>query len=175
MELSVHLEIDLSSWNPQTYPHLDTTEYVLTLAEKKDLKRISDIARSSFTSDRFHLDFNIPKEYADQRFAQWIFNSYENKEQVYKFIDPAGRIIGFFITKDEKKFSNLRLAALDPRYLHKGLGRILYYKMFRLLKSQKIDKAIAQISCNNVSVLNVYSYLTHPKFMSPVAIFHTHI
>lgn len=172
IEQAITLNIDLSSWNANSFLFPNNSEYQLIPAMLPDKKAIKDIAGSIFTDDRFHLDPHIPKERADLRFEMWIENSFHNADTVYKFIDTEGTIIGFFIVNEEKEFAEFRLAGLHPLYKGKGLGKMLYHHMYQILKEKKFKTIASVISLNNIQVLNVYMYLTHAKFVHPLIVLH---
>lgn len=172
IEQTITLNIDLSSWDANSFLFPNGNEYRLIPAGLPDKKAIREIARSIFTADRFHLDPLIPKERADLRFEMWIENSFQNADTVYKFVDKEGTIIGFFIVNEEKEYAEFRLAGLHSLYKGKGLGKMLYHHMYQILKEKKFKTIASVISLNNIQVLNVYMYLTHAKFVHPLIVLH---
>ncbi len=172
IEQATTLDIDLSSWNGNSFIFPNSDEYTLTPAASTDKDAIKDIAKSTFTADRFHLDPRIPKARADYRFEMWIENSFHNSDTVYKFIDTVGTIVGFFIVNEQNKYAEFRLAGLHSLYKGKGLGKMLYHHMYQILKEKKFKTIASVISLNNIQVLNVYMYLTHAKFTQPLIVLH---
>jgi len=172
IEQAITLDIDLSTWRPNDFVFKNNNAYQLIPAEASDKKSIREIARMTFNADRFHLDQHIPKVRADHRFEMWIENSYHSSDAIYKFIDQKKTIIGFFIIHEYPKYTDLRLAGLHPAYVGRGLGKMLYHHMFRILKEKKHNAIKCVISLNNIRVLNVYTYLTHAKFSNPLIVLH---
>lgn len=172
VEQSITLDIDLSSWNPHAFIFPNDSKYRLIPAGASDQKAIQDIARTTFIADRFHLDARIPKLRADYRFEMWIENSFHSSDSIYKFIDNKNRIVGFYIFRKYPELVDLRLAGLNPLYIGKGLGKMMYHHIYQLLKEKKCTKAKATISLNNSPVLNLYVYLSQVKFAHPLIILH---
>lgn len=171
MEQTITLDINLSKWDPSrfTFP---TNEYRLIPALVSDKKTIRRIAHTTFTADRFHLDPGIPKKNADHRFEMWIENSFRSGDSIYKFIDKKNTIIAFFIYLAHPDHAEFRLAGLDPDYIGKGLGKMLYHHMYRKLKEENYTRVLSVISLNNLPVLNVYMYLGSAKFFDPLITLH---
>lgn len=172
IEQATTLDIDLSSWNGNSFMFPNGDEYRLIPAKPSDMEAIKEIAKSTFTADRFHLDRRIPKVRADYRFEMWIENSFHNSDTVYKFIDTVGTIVGFFIVNERNTYAEFRLAGLHSLYKGKGLGKMLYHHMYQILKRKKFKTIASVISLNNIQVLNVYMYLAHAKFTQPLIVLH---
>lgn len=172
VEQTVTLDIDLSTWKPWEFTFQTSDTYHLIPAGLPDKKEVRNIARTTFTADRFHLDPHIPKSNADYRFEMWIENSFHNKDSIYKFIDSKRTIIGFFIFRDHPKYAEFRLAGLHPRYVGRGLGKALYHSMYSILKAKGHTRITSVISLNNTAVLNVNMYLGHVKFIDPRIVLH---
>ena len=172
IEQSITLDVDLSVWKPNEFIFQRSGTYQLIPASLQDKQSIRQIAQSTFTADRFHLDPNIAKAKADYRFEMWIENSFHSSDTIYKFVDKENTIIGFFIVHERPEYAEFRLAGLDPQYVGRGLGKMLYHHMYRLLKEKKYKTIKSVISLNNIQVLNVYMYLTHAKFNNPLIVLH---
>ncbi|MDP1722125.1 MAG: GNAT family N-acetyltransferase [Candidatus Gottesmanbacteria bacterium] len=163
IEEAVEISFDLSDWNPNAFSQHAMRGYRLVSATKSHLPSIKKIAGSAFTHDRYHLDPNIPARGANKRFIGWVETSMKSTDEVFAFVDANSVVIGFFIIAKNPDGTNLRLAAIDPSLVGKGLGKLLYYSMFSILKKRGDTSIQTQISLNNTAVLNVYTYLVHPK------------
>lgn len=163
VEEAVEISFDLSLWDPKTFPQYANRHYRLVPATKNHLPSMKKIAGSAFTTDRYHVDTNIPIERANVRFVGWLETSMNNADEVYAFVDEKDSVAGFFIIAKNSGMMNLRLAAIDPTLVGKGLGKLLYFQMFSLLKKRNDMVIHTQISLNNTAVFNVYTYLVHPK------------
>lgn len=163
VEEAVEITFDLAHWNPSAFPQYTTHGYRLVPASPRYLPAIKKIAAEAFIADRYHLDTNIPSRGANRRYVGWVETSRKGPDEVFAFIDAKDAVAGFFIIAKHKRNTNLRLAAIDPSLKGKGLGKLLYYTMFTLLKNRKNTTIQTQISLTNTPVLNVYTYLVHPK------------
>lgn len=171
-EQTITLTINLSAWNPDAFSFSQGMYTIVPAKTPKDKQDIRMIANSAFTADRYHLDPNIPKKYADYRYEMWVENSFKGKDTVYKFIDEHNTTLGFFIVNTRPDATKLVLAGLDPKYKGSGLGKMLYHHMYEVLKHDGCTQAEAVLSLNNLPVLNVYMYLGHAKFVHPLITFH---
>jgi L-amino acid N-acyltransferase YncA len=172
IEESITVTVNLAKWNPDHFKFTGGTAYRMVPVQEPDMKTVQAIAEKTFTADRFHLDRRLVKKYADSRYKVWIRNSFEGGDSVYKLIRGNNTIVGFFIMKEYAEYADLRLAGLHPKHIGCGLGKLLYYRMYALLKQKKHTEARAAISCNNIPVMNIYSYLGCMKFIDPLYVFH---
>jgi len=172
IEQSLTLSIDLEQWTSEKIILPNKDVYTLVQATGSDKKVIQSIAKRTFTADRYHLDPNILKEKADYRYEMWIENSFLSKDKVFKFLDINTNIVGFFIINDQEEVVELRLAGLNPDHIGHGLGKTLYYSMYKYLKDMKHSKVQAVISFNNLPVLNVYLFLGNVKCTEPFHVLH---
>lgn len=172
IEVTITLDIDLSTWKPARFTFSQGNEYRLLHASNADKQNIRKIAGSTFVADRFHLDPAIPKARADHRFEMWIENSFRSSDTLYKFVNKKNTTIGFFIVNEHPDYAEFRLAGLHPKYVSRGLGKMLYHRMYALLKRKKYTLIKSVISLNNIRVMNVYMYLGHAKFINPLIALH---
>jgi hypothetical protein len=172
VEESVEIAFDLTSWDPKSCVQHAQKGYFLIPAKQKHVVDMQDIARRAFVADRFHLDPHLPKSGANKRYKEWVTTSFNGDDEVFAFVDQDKKVIGFFIVKKTGNTTNLRLAAIDPKNVGKGLGKLLYFSMFRLLKNRGDTKIETQISLNNIPVFNVYTYLVHPKIIKTSIVLH---
>lgn len=163
VEEAVEISFDLSRWNPKIFPQYDNKHYRLMPATAAHIPTMKKVAGRAFTADRYHVDTHISPALANKRFVGWLETSMKSTDEVYAFVDQKDIVAGFFITAKKTDGINLRLAAIDPALVGKGLGKLLYFQMFSLLKKRGNTIVHTQISLNNVAVFNVYTYLVHPK------------
>ncbi len=70
-----------------------------------DLPFLMEIARTSFLSDRFHLDNSIPKEKADSLYTEWIKN---NSSTATVFVATSkNKPVGFFTYRLYEDLANI--------------------------------------------------------------------
>ncbi|MBI5620876.1 hypothetical protein HY949_03795 [Candidatus Gottesmanbacteria bacterium] len=163
MEEAVEISFHLTNWNPNAFPQHTIKEFRLVPAKNEHLPSIKKIAGSAFTYDRYHLDPHIPANGASNRYIGWVESSMNGSDEVFAFLNSANVVSGFFIIAKSPECINLRLAAIDPSLVGLGLGKLLYFLMITLLKNRGDMNIKTQISLNNTPVLNVYTYLVHPK------------
>lgn len=163
VEEAVEITFDLSGWDPSAFPQYTPREYRLIPASPRYLPAIKKIAAKAFIADRYHLDTNIPSRGANRRYVGWVETSMKGPDEVFAFIDAKDAVVGFFIIAKHEGDTNLRLAAIDPALVGIGLGKLLYFTMFTKLKKRGYKTIKTQISLSNTPVLNVYTYLVHPK------------
>ncbi|MEK7544037.1 MAG: GNAT family N-acetyltransferase [Patescibacteria group bacterium] len=163
IEEAVEISFDLTNWNPKSFPQHQNRQYQLVPALPKHLPELRKIAGKAFIADRYHLDKNISSRGSNSRFVGWVESSLKGSDEVFAFIDDKGVVAGFFIIANKQEGTNLRLAAIDPKLVGKGLGKLLYFSLFSWLKKRGRTTIQTQISLNNTAVFNVYTYLVHPK------------
>lgn len=173
VEEAVEISFDLTSWNPNAFPQHAIGGYRLVPATSRHLPSIKKIAGKAFIADRYHMDTNIPADRVNRRFEGWVETSMKGSDEVFAFVDQRDTVIGFFIIAKTSQGINLRLAAIDPTYVGKGLGKLLYFTMFTLLKKRGDTNIQTQISLNNTAVFNVYTYLVHPKVTRVEMVLHS--
>lgn len=124
-------------------------------ASAADLPALAEIARSSFKTDRFHLDGNIPADKAGLRYARWIENGFRKGDSVFILKDErAGRAAGFVLAREIRPgIYDMSLAALDGRYHNTGAGLVLYQAMLSASRERGCRMATAWISINNLNSL----------------------
>jgi len=65
--------------------------------KKEDLPYLMDIAKASFSQNRFHIDPYIPKDKADSLYSEWVKNSLFDRDTAFTFVAERGeRAVGFF-------------------------------------------------------------------------------
>ncbi len=124
-------------------------------AQAADLPQMQAIARSAFSTDRFHLDPNLPAQKADERYARWVKASLAGGEVLYVLEDkPDGRIIGVAAAKViEQNAYHITLAVMDKDYHNTGAGVFLFQSITDEGKKRGCKLAIAHISINNPNSL----------------------
>lgn len=137
----------------------------VSLSESVDLKELVKMCYNSFTYDRFHRDFFIKGEKADQRYVTWLEDLYQNGSVFALLYD--GETAGFFAYKGGK----ILLHALNEKYRGRGLAKYFWSEACRALFSYDYNELASSISAANVAVLNVYSTLGF-SFRHSVDIYH---
>jgi ribosomal protein S18 acetylase RimI-like enzyme len=137
----------------------------ITIYPSNALDKLLETCENSFVHGRFHRDFNIPKERAEKRYAEWIKQLHESKS-VYELRynqDTAG-FIGF----DNSK---LVLHALNTKYRGKGLAKYFWSSVCNALFDQSNNELTSSVSAANLSAINLYASLGF-RFRNPMDIYH---
>lgn len=126
-------------------------------AKAGDLPRVIAIAGLAFSTDRLHLDPNLPPEKADKRYAQWVERGFRAGEMVFVYENARNsRLIGFFhIRQTSSKAIDLSLAAVDKDYQNSASGVMMYQSVLTECRARGYQIATSRISINNLNVVNV--------------------
>ena len=141
----------------------------ITLDHRQDaaIKAVSEIAKESFSNDRFHEDFQCPKDTANRRFELWICDLLHNKEVIFDIIEVNGETAGFMARKE----NHLIIAGFSKKYIRAGLGDYLWLGSLQRMQENGLRYAETLVSTNNIPSLNLHSRLGF-KFRNPQYSFH---
>ena len=155
------LEIYLNPARLTPIVQKQSLERQLRPARESDLPQIVAIATSAFSNDRLHLDPNLPRDKADQRYANWVEQGVRTGEPVWIYEDVAnGQCLGFFHCRQTAlKAIDLSLAAVVREYQGSGIGAEMYQAVLTKYKEQGYRLATTRISVSNLGVLNLYARL----------------
>lgn len=128
---------------------------------------VKEIARESFSDDRFHIDPNCGKEVADRRMAFWVDDLFNDSESVIRLLEYQGRPVAF----GARNATSLILGGFSRRFTKSGLGDYLMLSRLEEMAKKGLDHAHTLISANNIPMLNLCSRLGF-KFKDPSATFH---
>lgn len=153
VETILELHIPVARFRPRPMARFQKMHF--RPAQAADLPSMQAIARDAFSTDRFHLDPNLPSEKADERYARWVAAGFTNGEALFVMEDkPTNRIIGVAAVKETPPNAyHVTLAVMDKNYHHTGAGAFLYQSIMNDCQARGFKLAIANISINNVSSL----------------------
>jgi len=134
--------------------------------ERQD-KILMAIARESFSSDRFHMDYRCPKKTANRRFELWIRDLLNNGRVTFDIIRVNEEIAGFMA----REGNHLLIAGLSRKYGRAGLGDFLWLGSLRKMQEHGLRYAETLVSINNIPSLNLHARLGF-KFRNPQYSFH---
>jgi ribosomal protein S18 acetylase RimI-like enzyme len=112
-----------------------------------------DICSNAFTHGRFHRDFHITKQQADQRYVNWL-NELIDNGTVFSLL-YQGEVAGFIATKNNQ----LLLHAVAKHFRGQGLAKFWWSSVCRALFEQGFENVESSISSSNLAVLNLYASL----------------
>ncbi|MGI0480253.1 hypothetical protein ACN4EE_05625 [Geminocystis sp. CENA526] len=156
-----------SNFIPKKYKYENFKLLSLNKSDLVQVEKIKIIAQGSFSDDRFHLDFNCPKQIADQRFSFWVDDLLNNEKVTFDYLSYLDNEIAFFARNED----NLILAGFASNYVNSGLGDFFWLSVLEKMMLEGYKNATTVISINNTPVLNLYSRIGF-KYKFPLATFH---
>jgi hypothetical protein len=118
-----------------------------------------ELDRDLFTTDRIAVDNNFGTKTANLRYKNWISDMIISGDFECAIIKTKSESVpvAFYINKYDGKTANCILGGVFNNYKNRGIGHsFIYFAIENSIKNNcKILKA--QVSSNNVPVLNIYS------------------
>lgn len=155
---------------------IEKSKYPLRPLKKEEVEVFVEIARSSFVENRFHFDPHFDREKANELYAKWLRNSYNNPSNYVTVLEIGKNPASFFVHSidDLSKYFGLKfgrwiLAAVSPDFRKRGIGYQHYLGILNLLKNQ-VDINDANFTLKNVPVVNLYIKLGFKKISSQVTL-----
>jgi len=146
-----------------THPDVD-------IATEVGLQGVQDICRHAFTHGRFHRDFNLPDELADQRYIQWLNQLHTDGGVIGLLYE--GQLAGFIAHQmDENRHDALVLHALSESFRGRNLAKYMWSRACSYRFSQGAEQLSSSVSAANLPVLNLYASLGF-RFKGAVDIYH---
>lgn len=136
-----------------------------TISKEIDKEQALVICHGAFIHGRFHRDFNLAKEAADQRYDNWLKQLLEI-QQVYGLYWQGG-LAGFIGYNG----NTLVLHALAKKYRGKRLSKYWWSAVCSELLALGNVEVKSSISATNIAVLKLYSSLGF-SFNNPQDIYH---
>lgn len=144
-----------------TQPYEIKIKLESSLVLEEELPLITEIARTSFTTDRYSIDPNIGHEISGQRYQNWILDSF-NKDDflLYKYILDK-EIIGFTLMKIENKKAYGLLGGVKPDLKGSGLGLYMNLSSLNMLYNRGIRLIDTYISAANIDIFNIDIFIQY--------------
>lgn len=124
-----------------------------------------NICSNAFTHGRFHRDFHITKQQADQRYVNWLSELIDN-DKVFSLL-YQGEIAGFIATKNNQ----LLLHAVAENFRGQGLAKYWWSSVCHDLFEHGFESVESSISASNLAVVNLYASLGF-KVKSATDVYH---
>ncbi|MDQ6972544.1 MAG: GNAT family N-acetyltransferase [Mariprofundaceae bacterium] len=136
-----------------SYPHS-----AVAIDKAVQLADVQNICSHAFAYGRFHRDFNLPREQADQRYVQWLGQMHAEGHVLGLLYE--GELSGFVaFHMDADACASLLLHALNESFRGRGLAKFLWSAVCDYLFAQGASELKSSISAANLPVLNLYSSL----------------
>lgn len=117
------------------------------------LEELLPICEHTFLHGRFHRDFNLSLQQADQRYKQWL-SQLHHEGKVFGLY-YRGNIAGFIAHSQ----GNLLLHAVSHAYRGQGLAKYFWSDVCSQLFDSGITDIRSSVSAANLAVLNLYASL----------------
>ncbi|MDQ6999725.1 MAG: GNAT family N-acetyltransferase [Mariprofundus sp.] len=158
---------DRSQFVPNRFRHNNIRFITLDNRRNETVETVSAIARESFSSDRFHVDFQCPEELANRRFELWICDLLQHEDVIFDIVEVNGEAAGFMARKN----NHLIIAGFSRKYVRAGLGDYLWLGSLQHMRDNGLRYAETLVSTNNIPSLNLHARLGF-KFRNPQYSFH---
>jgi RimJ/RimL family protein N-acetyltransferase len=130
-----------------------------------DRSDIVAVSNGAYHHGRFHRDFSLIREGADQRYDNWLGQLYE-KGNVWGLLYD-NELAGFFAFQDDQ----VLLQALKEKFQGKGLSKYFWSEACESLFSSGYHELSTSISAANLAMVNLVASLGF-KFKGAVDIYH---
>lgn len=147
---------------------------VSRFAVEIDDKAVRELARSSFTQSRFHLDQKISRKIADRVKSEWAGNFFLNKRGEWMVVSEInGEVVGFLqLLKKSDSIIVIDLIAVATGHQGKGIGKsMISFAIQNCLRV--IPTVIVGTQIANTNSLKTYNNLGF-KIGSAQYVFHLH-
>jgi ribosomal protein S18 acetylase RimI-like enzyme len=150
--------------------------FSIRFARAKDRKEISEIAQTSFSFSRFHLDPSVPNKTANQIKREWAENYFNGQRGEFMVVAVADdHLAGFCQILHRGDILIIDLIAVQPSHRQKGLAEamisFLGYQIQEKLKKLKAIRVGTQIS--NLPSIALYEKIGF-RILSSEYVFHYH-
>ncbi|MDD5389277.1 MAG: GNAT family N-acetyltransferase [Gallionellaceae bacterium] len=137
-----------------------------------DLPAVVDVAGQAFVSERFHLDPRLGSELGNERYRNWVRNSFFHPDQRLYALCDGNRLVAFFVTEMQADgVCYWHLNAVAPEAQGLGYGRRAWQAMIRQAADAGAKRVRTSIVAGNERVLNLYARLGF-RFPAPLMTFH---
>ena len=124
-----------------------------TVDSHPSLDKLLPMCDKSFVYGRFHRDFNLPADQADQRYKQWLSQ-----------LHAEGAVLGLRYQSDMMGFiafngGDLLLHSIAARFRGQGIAKHVWTAAIEYLFSIGEKEIHSSVSAANLAVLNLYASL----------------
>lgn len=147
----------------ESFPGFDSVD--VGISRDISLAPLLAICHGAFSHGRFHRDFSLPKAQADQRYDNWLTQ-----------LHGAGKVCGLLYQGELGGFiavdgNQLVLHAIAEPLRGRGLAKLLWTPVCRMLFKQGCSELVSSVSASNLAVVNLYVTLGF-RFRNPIDLYH---
>jgi ribosomal protein S18 acetylase RimI-like enzyme len=142
-------------------------QYRIRLAKADDRKDVEEIARKSFTLDRFHQDPRIDNSSADEIKKQWAGNFFLGKRgDLLAVATRNNRPVAFLLLLFGQKENIIDLIAVDSEHRKNGLAEQMIEFVKSIMESQKT--LLVGTQATNIPSIRLYEKMGFQKIDSQI-------
>ena len=129
------------------------------------VKQIVNIAKKSFSLDRFHIDHFFARNLADKSRAEWIANIAKGRGRIIYATDVSSdKVVGFIGFKGSNiknggkniRYNTIKLIAVDKKYQGRAVGSHLIKEYLNLLRKSDVVLSIVGTQAINIPSIRLY-------------------
>jgi ribosomal protein S18 acetylase RimI-like enzyme len=134
---------------------------ILREAMPADLPLLERWAAGSFSDSRFHLDPNLSRSAADERYRQWIQNGLESEEEtVLSYEDEVGDLVSFLQYRPkDKQHVWVGLGGLHPKLRSSGIVHAITSGYYQRLVEAGFEQITTTVPVQRFRMLAIYQRL----------------
>lgn len=137
----------------------------VSLSETIGINDLVDVSNGAYRHGRFHRDFNIGREKADNRYDRWLSQLYD--EGCVWGLLYDGNLAGFIAYKN----NHVLLQAMKKEYQGRGLSKYFWTRACRTLFDKDNEEVTTSISACNLVMANLVTSLGF-RFGDAVDVYH---
>ena len=113
--------VDVRLMGIELQKHNNTAVSFHEITNEREKNFITSISEKAFTNDRFHSDFFLPKERANQYYMKWSNNCCKGLSDKVYVLTVDDELVGYITLSFEEKNAIVGLAAIAPEFRGKGM------------------------------------------------------
>lgn len=139
-----------------------------TLAPVDDWSALLEICHGAFAHGRYHRDFQLPHEFADLRYDNWLKQLYQAGQVTGLYWN--GELAGFIAVQNHA----LLLHALAASQRGQGRAKFWWSTFCQQQFAAGAHEVSSSISASNLAILNLYASLGF-RFRNPLDVYHRRV
>ena len=120
---------------------------------------IANIAKQSFSIDRYHSDKSLDDSLCDYYYSKWAENSCEGLSDKVLVAYIEHKVCGFITINYHDKSATIGLAAVDAQYRGKGIFTALIKRALKELNDKNINALYYGTQLENKPILKAMGHL----------------